>query len=196
MTEDNQRTQGETILQRERQVKKARLLGVVYRVVLASGLLTLGEVRRRFPFEVMVVIGSALTIAGVLERSGAAALMAGWMRSLFDGYGVYGALVGVYLITLTLTELITNNAAAALAFPIALGTARAFGVDPTPFVMIVAYGASAGFLIPFGYQTHLMVYSAGRYRMRDFLRAGLPVSLAYSLGVLALVPLVFPLQPA
>ena len=64
-----------------------------------------------------------------------------------------------------------------------------------PFVMVVAYGASAGFLIPFGYQTHLMVYSAGRYRMRDFLRAGLPVSLTYSALVLLLVPLVFPAPP-
>ncbi|HRP24609.1 SLC13 family permease [Thauera sp.] len=164
--------------------------------LLASGLLTLSEMRRRFPFELLVVIGSALTIAGVVERSGAAALMAGWMRALFDGYGVHAALVGVYLITLVLTELVTNNAAAALAFPIALGTARAFGVDPTPFIMVVAYGASAGFLIPFGYQTHLMVYSAGRYRMRDFLRAGLPVSLTYSLVVLALVPLVFPFVAA
>ncbi|HAY09472.1 MAG TPA: SLC13 family permease, partial [Thauera sp.] len=73
--------------------------------LLASGLLTLGEMRRRFPFELLVVIGSALTIAGVVERSGAAALMAGWMRALFDGYGVYAALVGVYLITMVLTEL-------------------------------------------------------------------------------------------
>ena len=161
--------------------------------LLATGLLTLGEMRRRFPFELLVVIGSALAIAGVVERSGAAELMAGWMRAVFDGYGVYAALVGVYLITLVLTEVVTNNAAAALAFPIALGTARAFGVDPTPFIMVVAYGASAGFLIPFGYQTHLMVYSAGRYRMRDFLRAGLPVSLTYSIVVLALVPVVFPL---
>ena len=160
--------------------------------LLGSGLLTLGEMRRRFPFELLVVIGSALAIAGVVERSGAAELMAGWMRALFDGHGVYAALAGVYLITLVLTEVVTNNAAAALAFPIALGTARAFGADPTPFVMVVAYGASAGFLVPFGYQTHLMVYSAGRYRMRDFLRAGLPVSITYSVMVLALVPLVFP----
>lgn len=160
--------------------------------LLASGLLTPGEMRRRFPFELWVVIASALTIAGVVENSGAAELIAGWMRALFDGYGVHAALVGVYLITLVLTEVITNNAAAALAFPIALGTARAFGADPMPFVMVVAYGASAGFLIPFGYQTHLMVYSAGRYRMRDFLRAGLPVSLTYSVVVLVLVPLVFP----
>ncbi|WP_341647607.1 TrkA C-terminal domain-containing protein [Thauera humireducens] len=168
---------------------------ILLAALLASGLLTLGEMRRRFPFELMIVIASALTIAGVIERSGAAELMAGWMRQLFDGYGV-GRRTGRRLPDpLALTELVTNNAAAALAFPIALGTARAFGVDPTPFVMVVAYGASAGFLIPFGYQTHLMVYSAGRYRMRDFLRAGLPISLTYSIGVLLLVPLAFPFRP-
>jgi di/tricarboxylate transporter len=61
-----------------------------------------------------------------------------------------------------------------------------------PFVMVVLYGASACFLIPFGYQTHLMVYTPGRYRMRDFLRAGLPVSLAYGVTVLLLVPVFFP----
>ena len=68
-------------------------------------------------------------------------------------------------------------------------------MDPTAFVLIVAYGASAGFLIPFGYQTHLMVMSPGRYRMADFLRAGLPVSVTYSTVVLALTPLFFPLTP-
>lgn len=162
---------------------------------LATRLLTLGEVRRRFPFELLLVIGSALALAKGIESSGAAELLAGWMRRLFDGTGVYGGLIGVYLLTLLLTELVTNNAAAALAFPIGLATARAFGVDPTAFVLIVAYGASAGFLIPFGYQTHLMVMSPGRYRMTDFLRAGLPVSVTYSTVVLALTPLFFPLTP-
>lgn len=165
---------------------------VLMAALLASRILTLGEMRRRFPFELLLVIGSALTIAKVIESSGAAALMAGWIRLGFADYGTLGALVGVYLITLVLTELVTNNAAAALAFPIALTTARAFDADPTPFVMIVAYGASASFIIPFGYQTHLMVYSAGRYRMRDFVKVGLPLSLVYSLGVLILVPLAFP----
>ncbi len=163
--------------------------------LLASGMLTLGEMRRRFPFELLIVIGSALTIAKVIEGSGAAELMAGWIRLAFADFGIMGAFVGVYLVTLLLTELVTNNAAAALAFPIALTTARAFGVDPTPFVMIVAYGASAGFLVPFGYQTHLMVYSAGRYRMSDFFRVGLPVSVVYSAGVLLLVPVMFPFAP-
>ncbi len=128
----------------------------------------------------------------MLENSGAAELMTGALRALYDGHGVVGAFIGIYLLTVILTELVTNNAAAALAFPIALSTARAFDADPMPFVMAVLYGASAGFLIPFGYQTHLMVYSPGRYRMLDFVRMGLPITLAYGATVLLLVPVFFP----
>ena len=159
---------------------------------LLTGLLSVNEVRRRFPFELLLVIGSALTIAKGMEASGAAGLVAEGMQYLFNGYGVYAAFVGVFLLTLMLTETVTNNAAAALAFPIALSTAQAFNADPIPFVMAVAYGASACFLIPFGYQTHLMVYSPGRYRLLDYVKTGLPVSIAYSAAVLVLTPLVFP----
>jgi len=165
---------------------------ILLATLLAAGILKISELRRRFPFDLVMIIGSALALATVLENSGAANLIAQGMRTLFGGYSVIGAFVGVYLMTLVLTELVTNNAAAALAFPIALSTARAFDVDPTAFVMVVAYGASAGFLMPFGYQTHLIVYSPGRYRIRDFLMAGLPVSLAYSACVLLLVPVFFP----
>ncbi|AEY01916.1 TrkA-C domain-containing protein [Oceanimonas sp. GK1] len=160
--------------------------------LLLSRILTLSELRRRFPFELLMVIGSALTVANALESSGAAQLVADAMRGFFNGYGVYGAFVGVYLITLMLTETVTNNAAAALVFPIGLSTAHGFGVDPMPFIMAVAFGASACFLVPFGYQTHLMVYSPGRYRVMDYIRTGLPISLLYSAGVLVLVPLFFP----
>ncbi len=165
---------------------------ILMAAMLLSGLLTLGEMRRRFPFELLLIIGSALTIARVLEDSGAAALIATAVGAVFDGYGAYGALIGIFLLTLVLTELVTNNAAAALAFPIAVTTAKALGVDPMPFVMVVAYGASACFLMPFGYQTHLMVYSPGRYRTLDYLKVGLPVSVTYSVLVLVLVPRVFP----
>lgn len=165
---------------------------VLLALLLAGRLTTLAELRRRFPFELLMVIGSALAIARVLEDTGAGGLIAQAMRAGFEGWGVWGALVGVYLITLILTELVTNNAAAALAFPIGLSTAQAFGVDAMPFVMVVAFGASACFLLPFGYQTHLMVYSPGRYRLTDFLRAGLPISVLYSAAVLTLVPLAFP----
>ena len=160
--------------------------------LLASRVLSPAELRRRFPFELWLIIGSALAIAQGLENSGAAALLAQGMQQLFAGYGVFAAFVGCYLLTLLLTETITNNAAAALAFPVAWSTAQAFGADPMPFIMAVAYGASACFLIPYGYQTHLMVYSPGRYRTSDFIKTGLPVSVVYSAGVLILTPLVFP----
>ena len=154
--------------------------------------ISLAELRRRFPFELWLIIGSALGIAQALENSGAAAVLAGGMQWMFSGYGVYAAFIGCYLLTLLLTETVTNNAAAALAFPIAWSTAQAFGADPLPFVMAVAYGASACFLIPFGYQTHLMVYSPGRYKITDFFKIGLPVSITYSAAVLVITPMVFP----
>ncbi|WP_280551772.1 SLC13 family permease [Halomonas sp. 25-S5] len=160
--------------------------------LLIGKVLSPAELRRRFPFELWVIIGSALAIAQGLEASGAADLLAAGMQAMFSGHGVYAAFIGCYVLTLLLTETVTNNAAAALAFPVAWTTAQAFGVDPMPFIMAVAYGASACFLIPYGYQTHLMVYSPGRYSMGDFLRVGLPVSLTYSAAVLLLTPLVFP----
>src|SRR5690606_1896589 len=82
--------------------------------LLATGILKISELRRRFPFDLVLIIGSALAMATVLETTGAAALIANGMRAVFDGYGVIGAFVGIYLMTLILTELVTNNAAAAL----------------------------------------------------------------------------------
>lgn len=166
---------------------------VLLGLLLVTQILSPGELRRRFPFDLWIMVGSALTVAAALEASGASALIAQGISYAFGGYGVWMALLGVYLMTWLLTELVTNNAAAALAFPVAIATAKSFGVDPTAFVMVVAYAASACFLMPHGYQTHLMVYSAGRYRTLDYLKIGWPVSLAYALGVLMLTPLVFPL---
>ncbi len=158
----------------------------------AGRLLSLGEIRRRFPFELVLTVGGALAVARALDASGAATLLTDGIRFAFNDLGVWGAFIGIYIMTVILTECVTNNAAAALAFPIALNTARAFGADPTPFVMIVAYAASAAFLIPSGYQTHLMVYSPGRYRTLDFIRIGTPVSLIYDIVAASLTPYVFP----
>jgi di/tricarboxylate transporter len=160
--------------------------------LLLAGILTPAELRRRFPFELWLIIGSALAIAQGLDGSGAASLIAQGMQLLTAGNGVYAAFIACFLLTLLLTETVTNNAAAALAFPVAYTTALALGADPMPFIMAVAYGASACFLMPYGYQTHLMVYSSGRYQVKDFLRAGWPVSVVYSVAVLVITPMVFP----
>ncbi|MYL24796.1 SLC13 family permease [Halomonas alkaliantarctica] len=165
---------------------------VLLGVLLVSQATSVAELRRRFPFELWLIIGSALAIAQGLGNSGAATLLAQGMQQLFSPWGVYAALIGCYLLTVLLTETVTNNAAAALGFPVAWSTAQAFGVDPTAFIMVVAYGASACFLLPYGYQTHLMVYSPGRYRLKDFRQMGLPLHLTYSASVLGLTPWVFP----
>ncbi|MCB1957522.1 MAG: SLC13 family permease [Rhodocyclaceae bacterium] len=169
-------------------------LMVLIGVLVARGVLTFAEMRRRFPFDLILVIGSALALARALEASGAAGMLADAVAALTGGGGPWFALLGIYLLTVMLTEVISNAAAAALVFPLAIGTARALGVHELPFVMTLAYAASACFLTPFGYQTHLMVYSPGHYGMRDFLRAGLPVALVYGASVLLLVPLAFPFQ--
>ncbi len=111
---------------------------------------------------------------------------------LFNGWGVFGALVATYLVTLILTELVTNNAAAALAFPIGYSMAVGYGVDPMPFIMAVLFGASASFISPYGYQTNLLVYSVGNYQLKDYMRIGIPISIVYSVLVLALIPYFFP----
>lgn len=85
----------------------------------------------------------------------------------------------------------TNNEAAALAFPVAVSTAVSLGVDPLPLVMVVAYAASVCFLLPFGYQTHLMVYSAGGYKVQDFAKVGWLVSLVYGVLVVGFCKWVF-----
>lgn len=160
--------------------------------MLAMGVVSGSELRRRFPFELWLIIASALTLSQALTNAGLVTVLADTLQNNLSALGPYGALVGVYLGTLLLTEVMTNNAAAALIFPVAFGLAESYGVSYMPFVMVVAYGASASFLTPFGYTTNLMVQNLGGYEFRDYFRTGLPVSLVYSVVVIFLVPKLFP----
>ncbi|WP_281544784.1 SLC13 family permease [Grimontia sp. SpTr1] len=161
-------------------------------VLLLTGVVNLVELKRRFPVEIVVIVGSALSLAQLMIQSGLSEQMGELFIYWFNGWGVYGALIATYLLTLVLTELVTNNAAAALSFPIGYSLALGYGVDPMPFIMAVLFGASASFISPYGYQTNLLVYSVGNYQLTDYLRIGLPLSLVYSALVLGLIPLFFP----
>ncbi|WP_330961548.1 SLC13 family permease [Photobacterium sp. 53610] len=161
-------------------------------VLLATGIISFAEIRRRFPIDIVVIVGSALSLAQLMLTSGLSERMGNLMMTSFNGWGVYGGLVAVYLLTLLMTELVTNNAAAALSFPLAYSLALSYGVDPMPFIMAVLFGASASFISPYGYQTNLLVYTVGNYKLRDYLRIGLPFSIMYSAVVLTLIPQFFP----
>ncbi|MEZ8308730.1 SLC13 family permease [Vibrio splendidus] len=161
-------------------------------LLVAFGVVQLGELRRRFPVDIVVIVGSALSIAQLMISSGLSERMGLMFMETFNGWGVFGALVATYFMTLVLTELVTNNAAAALSFPIGYSMAVGYGVDPMPFIMAVLFGASASFISPYGYQTNLLVYSVGNYHLTDYLRIGIPISIVYSGLVLTLIPYFFP----
>lgn len=160
--------------------------------LVVSKVLTLEEIRRRFPFEMLAIVAATLGIAQVIMSTGVATSIVNVINVGFGQWGAYGALIGVYLLALLFTEVINNNAAAALVFPIAIEMANRWQTEPLPFIIALIFGASASFISPFGYQTNLMVFSAGNYRVQDFVRIGLPLSIVYSVCVLTLIPLFFP----
>ncbi len=163
--------------------------------LIVSKLINVNEIRRHFPFELIIVIGAALGFAQVMQDSGVAMLLADLILTTPGAQGTYPALVACFLLTLLLTELVTNNAAAVLVFPVALSMAGQYNSDPMPFIMAVAFGASASFITPHGYQTNLMVYSAGNYQLLDYLKTGLPISVLYSVIALITIPIVYPFYP-
>lgn len=169
-----------------------KVLLVLLAAFLVFGFAKVADLRRNMPYEIIVIIASSLVISEVMVQTGAATLLAGFMLLGVDRFGPYGALALILIVTWILTELMSNNAAAALAFPIALGVAQKTGLDPLPFIMAVLYGASCSFMTPYGYQTNLMVMSPGRYTLKDFVRAGLPIAVVFQLVALVAVPIFFP----
>ncbi|UCG37978.1 MAG: SLC13 family permease [bacterium] len=168
---------------------KAAILAAV--VLILTRTVTPSEARRSIEWNVLIVIACAFGISKALDKTGAAAVIAQSLVGTVQGLGPLGALGAVYLVTSILTEVITNNAAAALAFPIAISAAAQVEADPMPFVIAVAVAASAAFATPFGYQTNMIVYGPGGYRFRDFLRIGLPLNLLFMVVALLVIPRVW-----
>ena len=160
--------------------------------MLLTGCVSPQRARRSLAWGTLVAIGAALVIGRTIETSGLAGGVSGRLVQLFNPYGAWAVLAAVYFLTLVATELITNNAAAALMLPIALGTSAELGVNVLPFAVAVTIAASSGFATPLGYQTHLLVYGAGGYRFSDFMRIGLPLDVLVMAITLLLTPLLFP----
>lgn len=151
--------------------------------VLATGSVKLDELRRSTDIRLLVVIASSFALGAAIDQTGLAA----WIASGFGEIAKsdpFWTLVVLYVATVLFTELLTNNAAAVLMFPIGVSAATQLGVDAMPFVVAVMMGASAGFMTPIGYQTNLMVYGPGGYRFTDYLRLGAPLSLLVGVAVL------------
>jgi di/tricarboxylate transporter len=131
----------------------------------------LGALDRRLIIVIVtsLALGRALTVTGGMEY------VAGLYVMVAEPWPTFIALAGLMLVIALLTEVVTNNAAAVLGTPVAMFVAQRLGVPPEPFVLAVLFGANMSYLTPIGYQTNLMVLSAGGYRFTDFFRVGLPL---------------------
>jgi di/tricarboxylate transporter len=149
------------------------------------------ELRRSFDLRLIVVIACSFALGAALDQSGVAAVVATLLMG-WAGADPFWTLVLIYVVSVLFTEMLTNNAAAILVFPIGLSAAAQLGVEPMPFVIAVMMGASAGFITPIGYQTNLMIYGPGGYRFTDYVRVGAPLSLVVGLAVLWAIPRLWP----
>ncbi|ABM02643.1 potasium uptake protein with TrkA-C domain [Psychromonas ingrahamii 37] len=160
-------------------------------LLILTGSVSSGELLRRLPAELWLIISSALALSYSLKNSGLLDVFSVFMDNYALGISPLFALVIIYILTWLLTELVTNNAAAALIFPIAYGLAVTLDANPMAFIMAVAFGASGSFVSPYGYQTNLMVFNAGQYKLIDFVKIGLPVSIIYGVVAVTAITLVF-----
>ncbi|MDF3130040.1 SLC13 family permease [Kiritimatiellaeota bacterium B1221] len=168
---------------------KASMLATI--LMLVSGCCNPAKARRHVEWHVLLTIAAALGLGVALESSGAASTLANGLLALAGGKA-WLTLLLVYLLTAVSTELMTNNAAAALVFPIAMNSADHLGASPLPFVFAMMIAASASFMTPIGYQTNLMVYGPGGYRFGDFARIGFPLALLFCGLSMLLIPIFWP----
>jgi di/tricarboxylate transporter len=152
---------------------------------------SLSEARNNIDWSLLVVVGASLGLGQAMERTGAAHLLANTILEA-AAKDPYLSLIAIYFATWVVTEILTNNAAVALMFPITLATAQELQVNPLPFIMVLMIAGSAGFVTPIGYQTNLMVYGPGGYRFADYVKIGLPLSILVGATCLLVVPWAWP----
>lgn len=159
--------------------------------MLASGCISMNVARRSIAWEVLVAIGASFGIGKALEVSGGAEFIANNLISM-AGSHPWVALGMLYFVTLIFTEILSNNAAAVLVFPLAMATALTLEVSSMPFIITIMMAASAGFATPMGYQTHLMVYGPGGYHYTDYVKIGVPLDILIGIVTVTLAPLIWP----
>ncbi|WP_110643157.1 SLC13 family permease [Salinicola sp. CPA57] len=163
-------------------------------VTLALGVLPLREGYDAIEGPVIVLLAAMLPIGTALETSGGAQMVADGMMTLGSGWPPVITLVALFVITLLLSNVINNAAAALLMAPIAASLASGLDVSLDPFLMAVAVSASCAFLTPIGHQSNTLVMGPGGYHFRDYWKLGLPLSLVVMATAIPLILLIWPLS--
>ena len=179
-------------------VAAAGLMSIVAAAIIGCCLLLLlrvlepEEAYASIDWRVVLLLAGVLPLGIALQKSGAAAMLADFSIDMVGGFGPVATLAVIYILTSLLPEIMSNNASAAVVVPIAIATAESLGLDSKPFLVAVAFAASTSFATPISYQTNTMVYAAGGYRFRDFVKVGLPLNLIFIVMAIVLIPRHFP----
>lgn len=172
-------------------VSLAAMLGAI--AVVVTGCQTAEQARASIRWQVLLLVGGMLPLATALEQTGAMQLLTRFVPTLLHAWGGQGLLLATFLLTVALTQMTSSAAATLIVGPLAITTAVQAGINPQALAMAVAIGASTAFLSPVAHPANLLVMGPGGYQFRDYPRLGAPMVLLAAIGVMFLVPLVYPL---
>ncbi len=172
-------------------ISVSAILGVG--LMLATRCLTWRDVGASISAPVVMIVVTSLALGLALVETGAATFIAQGFVGIFQIFPTPMILSGLMLVIALLTNVVSNNAAGVIGTPIAIQVALELGVSPEPFVLAVIFGANMSYATPFGYQTNLLLLSAGGYRFSDFMRVGIPLTILMWLGFSIVLPLMYPL---
>ncbi len=160
-------------------------------LLLVTRCLPLVEAMRAISTSVYFVVVASLALGHALITTGATAYITEVFLALTSNAGPTIVLGSLMMLLAVLTNVVSNNAAAVIGTPIAVGIAQELNLPTEPFVLAVLFGANMSFATPFGYQTNLLILSAGGYKFSDFLRVGIPLTILMWLGFSVLLPLLY-----
>lgn len=149
------------------------------------------DVHRNIDYNLILIIVMSLALGMAMVKTGVAEIISQSIIGVFEPLGPIGILTGIYLLTAILAAYVTNKAAVAIVFPVALTLAFDLQVNPMPFILVVAFASAANFMTPIGYQTNLMIYGPGAYKFKDFFKVGLPLTLIYMVVTLLILNYIY-----
>jgi len=162
-------------------------------LMILTGCITTEEAYNAINWKVIMLLVGVLPLGTAMDKTGAAALIAESVISVLYDFGPITVLSGLYLLTMSITAVISTNASVALLAPIAIQVANQIGVNAQPMVLAVSYAACLTFITPFGHHANTLIYGAGQYKFTDFTKVGLPLNLLFWILATIFIPIIWPL---
>lgn len=161
-------------------------------LMILTGCVTTEEAYNAVNWKIIFLLAGVIPLGLAMDKTGAATLLADGLVNTLHGFGPRALLAGFYLLTMSLSAVMSTNASAALVAPLAIQIANTIGVNPEPFVISVSYAASLTFLTPFGHHANTLIFGAGQYKFTDFIKVGLPLNFIFWILATLLIPVVWP----